>query len=235
MAIKCASNNIRALAKAVQRAAAEGQERINLAARLWSRFNPENTRWFLVPSSADQPANRHGKVFFKESKSGLPQITCGLWVEKGWGKVAGETLDKPLAEILTDSWTWHGFIDSLKRGEVAEAIRRIAQAASQSVTLKVIPAYANGDPFPFWLQSRGDDLKVIECPCREELQVIASCQRLIDLAQALGDFPNSEWIYIDCYLGVHITLAPANKWPGEYWSPGEIWHRLLSPWRVWLV
>jgi len=152
-------------------------------------------------------------------------------VEKGLGRVAGRALDQPEAVIMTNSWVWHDFLEAMKQGQVTESIRRIALAAGQPVTLEIRAAYADDT---FQLQSEGDDLEVIQCPDMEELQSLASCTTITELGHFLGGFPTAEWIYIDCYLGINITLDPADKWSGEYWSPDDIWQRILLPWRSWL-
>ena len=138
---------------------------------------------------------------------------------------------------MTSSWVWHSSIDALKAGEVAQAARRVACAADQPVILEIIPYYAGGASSgdAFWAQSWGDELEVIKPSALDELQAVASCRTLSDLAQGLTSLPNSEWIYLDWYLGVHVELQPLNEPEEPCWTADELWQRVLSAWGTWLV
>ena len=53
-----------------------------IAARPWNKFDPDNTLWWVVPST-EWPAYKHGKLFFSRDRAPENSLFCGLHVEKG--------------------------------------------------------------------------------------------------------------------------------------------------------
>lgn len=83
-----------------------------LAARPFNRFEPENTIWWLVPST-EWPAFKYGKYFVNQAKNST-QFEVGFYLEKGHGseilQVYGDSKGNR-AQILDETWEWQRLID----------------------------------------------------------------------------------------------------------------------------
>ena len=60
-----------------------------LTARPYNRFEPENTTWWLVPTT-DWPAYRLPKILISKEKNDENLYHIGLYAEKGHGHVVAE-------------------------------------------------------------------------------------------------------------------------------------------------
>ncbi len=75
--------------------------------RPYNHFSPDNTLWWLVPST-EWPAFKYAKLFFLSRPEDLPigtsGVYCGLYVEKGLNIKVKEFYPKEL--IQTALWDW---------------------------------------------------------------------------------------------------------------------------------
>jgi len=106
---------------------------LKLTPRPHNRFAPDDTIWWLVPSS-EWPAHKFGKFFFESRKERLPDrspdsIYFGLYVEKGLSPVVGSIY--PRTWIMDGDWFWAEFLEKLQSGlpESSPAERIIAISA----------------------------------------------------------------------------------------------------------
>jgi hypothetical protein len=92
--------NPRLLASAVQEVVA------GLTPRPWNRFDPDETLWWLVPST-EWPAYHHGKLVFSNERAPAGEIFAGLNVEKGFGEIAARAYPKTQrTQLLGHGWAW---------------------------------------------------------------------------------------------------------------------------------
>ena len=73
--------NARSVAYAVK-SVMSSRGMVNVAARPWNMYDPENTFWWLVPHT-EWPAYNHGKFFFSPDRAPKGFLFCGLHIEKG--------------------------------------------------------------------------------------------------------------------------------------------------------
>jgi hypothetical protein len=223
-----------------------------------NRFEPENTLWWIVPST-DWPAYRYGKGVLRKSDFQPAQVQCGLHVEKGFDPVAaivypnlakrGHTLDK--------NWIWHQFTQDLANGKVGETAQAITDITGSPVVLEVNIWYPT-DPEDFqphgiaqseeakddaprpgeaghiWFEVNGQELqKLGEARLTDFAREVEGCQR----AGELVDFAKRDpvkWAWIDLYIGVLVSLAPGCPAGEGEESLSLVWQRLIRPWLPWI-
>lgn len=246
---ECEFPNVHSLALEM-RETAELVSGLQLSPRPWNRFEPENTRWWLVPSR-DWPAYHHGKLSLDPTDEEGNVLFCGFDVEKGVAPIVGEGY--PAARrrdlIMADSWTWHRFMTDLTAGVVGDVVQELAHSMGQSMRLEFRTEYAsNLDEFN--PEARLNTLLVFEIGGTElsltksegehwRFQPVASCAKLAELPycmQAMHDL--LEWIWIDLYFGILVSRGKKDE-PvverGELWSSTDLWEKALMSWQPWLV
>jgi len=129
--------------------AAELVSGLDLSPRPWNRFEPENTRWWLVPST-DWPAYRRGKLSLDPTDEKANVLYCGFDVEKGFAPIVGEGYPSTRRRdlIMRNSWTWHRFMTDLTRGVVDDVVQEVAHRTGRSLRLEFRADYAS-DPEDF--------------------------------------------------------------------------------------
>ncbi len=102
-----------------------------LSARPWNKYDPDNTLWWLVPST-DWPAYKHGKMFFCQKRASKGHLFCGLHIEKGFDPIVESAY--PFARgrrlIMGSDWVWFDFLSDLDANRVSSTIAQ----ASLSMT-----------------------------------------------------------------------------------------------------
>lgn len=113
---ECEFPNVHALALEM-RETAELVTGLNLSPRPWNRFEPEISRWWLVPST-DWPAYHHGKLSFDPKDEKASILYCGFDVEKGFGSIVAQAYSSTRSRnlIMGNSWTWYRFVTDLAGG-----------------------------------------------------------------------------------------------------------------------
>jgi len=215
----------------------------------WNRFERENTRWWLVPSS-DWPAYHHGKVSFDPTDKEANVLYCGFDVEKGFAPIVSEAYPSTRQRklLLRDSWTWHSFMTDLVGGEVDEVVEEVAHRTGQSLILEFRAAYASA-PDDFDPQARlgtkivfeisGTELAAVGSEGEEwRFQPVGSCTKLAHLSDCIHSISDLDWIWIDLYFGILVSQGKPDE-PvverGELWSGTDLWEKALMPWQPWLV
>jgi len=222
---------------------------LDLSPRPWNRFEPENTRWWLVPS-ADWPAYHHGKLSFDPTDDKAKVVYCGFDIEKGFGPIVSEgypsTRQRKL--IMRDSWTWNRFVTDLTGGVVGDVVQEVAQRTGRSLRLEFRADYAS-DPDDFDpeapLSSRivfeisGAELAAMGSEDEEwRFQPVGSCTKLADLGDCIHSISDLDWIWIGLYFGILAGRRKPNGptgEPSELWSSSDLWEKALLPWQAWLV
>jgi len=145
---ECEFANVQALAHEM-REIAELVSGLNVSPRPWNRFEPKNTRWWLVPST-DWPGYHHGKLSFDPKDEKANVLYCGFDIEKGFAPIVGEGYPSTRRRnlIMRNSWTWHRFMKDLAGGVVADVVQEVADRTGKSLRLEFRADYAS-DPDDF--------------------------------------------------------------------------------------
>lgn len=213
-----------------------------------NRFSPEESLWWVIPSSK-WPAYQYGKyTFWAENNT----LCCGLGIEKGLEpKVALlYSKGKPSPLALDKEWAWYGFLDSLKSGELAEVFSLIEDHIERPVQLEISihPLRDRGDfnryetrfdqnetPFDqIRFSSTSNQLSIttdeITNPDFNALKKISS---LADLYKILTS-DLLAWFWVDFNIWVPFKLPEEGDNPQGLWSAWDITERILLPLGRWV-
>jgi hypothetical protein len=211
--------------------------------RPYNRFSPDSTVWWLVPSS-DWPSYEYGKFFFDDRPRHLgPQsgVYCGFHVEKGLSKRIAEFFRKDLIE--TDEWAWEAFVKN-----ISDCFPVFSASQVLSVHVSYIPAEKASyldSPESFLSQKEqfAASSAVFTIDSAQKLELLdialnASCSEIADhfdgkvrnafelktLLADLVSFPQSDWSWVDMYIG---RVA-------DHGTIGGLWNDHLKPWSSWI-
>lgn len=252
-------STVQEMARAV-RESAEVIEGKQFSPRPWNRFEPENTEWWIVPST-NWPAYRHGKGALGFSTLFSDCIMCSLFVEKGLGRTAAQAFPDLTRRglIMDKDWVWFAFVEGLADGRIARAAQAITQETNNPVILYVSAWYASDptdfDPHPLldaealaaecrspldsgrvWFSVEDGTLEKLEERCiGDAMSEVAACRKLDCLPAAFGSDALAQWIWYDVYIGTLIRLTRDHRAYGDLWDASDIWHKLLRPWMPWIV
>jgi hypothetical protein len=226
----------------------QNEPSLRLTARPWNRFEPENTEWWLVPST-DWPAYRHGKFFFKERNENR-DLYCGLFVEKGLDPSIAVAYPSGKRLVMDDDWTWHRLLSDMASGQLRGATLEVIQRTGRPLLVLVDggfvedPASYDPDAPPMdWnylsFRTDGAELEHISSDLTgTQFAEIAGCSTLADIAGAIVQMSHLEWTWIDVHLGAELEMAPSEYDPqylSDAWDAAELWDRCLAPWQRWVT
>lgn len=259
MTIICDFENIQEMAREVAESA-NAIEKRKFTLRPWNRFAPEDTLWWLVPTT-EWPAYAHGKGVLSPGSRLYPQqVFCGIHIEKGLGTVAAQVYPalQPRKLVLEPHWTWFKFLESLQNGALVRAVEEIRQETKTSVVIEVA-AWYTADPTDFdpyrppngndesdcrssidggqvWFTVEGGQVKKLVTYCQQDVtRPIAKCQSLPELANALQHTKDLVWSWIDFSIGTMVWLQKDAQEPGQNWDANDVWDKLIRPWQQWIV
>ncbi len=104
--------------------------------RPWNCYRPENTLWWLVPST-EWPAYKYGKiVIFKTDNS--DNFRVGFVFEKGFSTKAGQILSSGKAKKFCTKldWIWNDMLNDIQSGKFEENLSAISK--SLNMPLKIL-------------------------------------------------------------------------------------------------
>lgn len=230
---------------------------IDLTPRPYNRFEPDDTIWWLVPST-EWPAYKYGKLFFDSRSEKIPnykdEIFFGFYIEKGLGQKVSKIYHQSL--IMDDDWLWKEFIYSLLNNKISPILSRILFPKGElilAISINNIPpekASLIESPESFLSQKErfeasyvlfkilGDQFKTQLFgkrinPVNQDIAkytngAIIKSTNLAEIASKLINFPNSEWMWIDFYLGATIQKNIDEK------TAIKLWKEYLEHWKPWL-
>jgi hypothetical protein len=212
--------------------------------RPFNRFSPDESPWWLV-GNADWPAYKHGKLFFVSRREQMPArqngVYCGFNVEKGLGRRVAGLYPKELIE--GDDWAWERFTASISAEFPALPLPQYV-----SVAVSQIPpdAARYGDsPESFLAQKESFRASQADftLDARQQLRLLSMDvnQNSAEIAQHFGTkiraaaslsalladlctFPQSDWSWVDLYIGTVVRKGPV----------GKLWNNCLKPWSGWV-
>lgn len=248
MALGIRYPNARSAAYAVQRElTAQGWQ--PLSARPWNRYDPDNTFWWLVPST-DWPAYKHGKVFFSPERAPAEHLFCGLHIEKGLDPSVAPAYTSARGRrlIMTPEWTWFDFLADFDSGRLRSAIIRAREATGTLLLLRLEAGFVEDPgsfdpqaprPKPKWdtvvFDASGSTLSLTTCETPANLLTdVAGSQTLGDLARSIPAIPTISWVWLDAFIGTIFTRIFAATDP-DSWDASRLWTNFLSMWTPWLA
>lgn len=206
--------------------------------RPYNRFNPDATTWWLVPST-DWPSFRYAKLFFHSKPSDIPHgmkgVHCGLSLEKGLDVKVKEFYPKEL--IKTALWDWDAVIRS-----VANSWPKVESRQIVSLSLSYIPPDGSVSSVDSFLDLKNNfrashsfftvdsDLRLsihgtpylndknFEIAEHFRTRILPSTD-VPTLLGGLESFPQSDWCWIDFYIGTVVDGG----------SVGDLWKKDLRP------
>jgi hypothetical protein len=212
--------------------------------RPFNRFSPDESLWWLVGCS-DWPAYKHGKLFFVSRREELPGhqngIFCGFNIEKGLSRRVAGLYPKEL--IGGDDWAWERFAASISAGFPALPLPQYVSVAVSYIPIET--ALYDDSPESFFAQKESFEASQADFTLgahqRLELLSVDANQNCAEIAQHfetkiraaatlsclladLQTFPQSDWCWVDLYVGAVVSKGPI----------GKLWNDYLKPWSAWL-
>jgi len=212
--------------------------------RPFNRFSPDESLWWLVGCS-DWPAYKYGKLFFDSRPEQIPShqtgIYCGFNIEKGLSRRVAGLYSKELIE--GDDWDWERFT-----GSISAEFPALPPPQFVSVAVSYIPtdtARYDDSPESFLAQKESfgasqaeftldthQRLELLSMDVNQNCSDIAqhfetrirAAANLSSLVADLRTFPQSDWSWVDLYIGTVVGKGPV----------GRLWNDCLKPWSAWL-
>ena len=205
--------------------AVKAQHRLELTPRPWQHQAPDDTLWWLVPSS-DWPAYRHGKFVFSLAKDGprkaligfnddvieASKLFAGVNVEKGYGRVATEVdpvLRRKTDQVLDPGWLWYRLTEGPGPRQFAQILGAVS--AKATLHLYVVSSYVHDRESEV---QRERDAIVFSCSASGittllsngfPVGVLRGCTGATDfvqLARGLREVDDYHWV--DIYAGTYV-------------------------------
>jgi hypothetical protein len=206
--------------------AIKAQAAPELSPRPWQQHSPNDTLWWLVPSS-EWPAYRHGKFVFSFAKDGprkallgvndpviqTDKLFAGVNVEKGYGRLAAEVdpvLRRKSDQILDPGWLWYQLIEERGARRFAETLQIVSGNAT--LHLYVVSSYVHDRDTD---APRERDAILFDCSVTGISALLANgfpvgVLRGCDLATNFGQLARhlgqvDEYHWVDIYAGTYVT------------------------------
>ncbi len=185
-------------------------------ARPWNRFRPEETKWWLVPTTAWPSYGKEKICFWRQGK----YLYGGFNVEKGI-EVSSEDIKCDAKNVLmTESWQWNDFIADCTSGEIDTMVDNFNDKVNFPVHMTLsanivnsIPGYdpygnKKSDSIEFAITS--DTLKL----CEKEFDLSAlspfeNIEGIREIPESLSEVMGHNWLWMDVmiYAPIHYIKA----------------------------
>ncbi len=214
---------------------------VKFSARPFNPHRPEETVWWVVPSS-EWPAYRFGKyTFWKESSL----LWCGFNVEKGLGSCAAKNYGTRVINKMTLSadWQWNSFLTDLREGKVAEALNQVQHASQSSVHIIIdISPMRDRDDHDFGTEGlhnasfqydAGDLTLLVNNVSDPAWQELPAALSLVDMADWCLR-PDLEWFWVVVNMVIPMEIPSGDISTGNLWGEHEIFDHVLAPFKPWV-
>ncbi len=232
---------------ATQLRAASRAAGVDLHPLPYSRYNPEDTTWWLSPVG-ENPAYAFGKIVVERPtiiEEGATII--GLHVEKGVGPSAAgifEDSARGRRLVMRHDWLWHAFARGMKSGAVEKDLV-VAEAAAEGLPLVVAivaslqwPPRLDGDedrPVDedaverAWYRPSAGALTLIDRKTPTLLKALDDHETLASMAAKIDAIPKVDWTWVEVLIGVPFQSVPSAGLSGS-----DVWRRACDPWLRWV-
>jgi hypothetical protein len=209
--------------------------------RLLNRYKPDNTLWWVVPST-EWPAYKYGKLFFSTEREYVPAgfLFCGLHVEKGLGPKAEGPHTSAL--IMRSDWLWSSFLSDLGSDKLSPAIARASDATGEPTIIIIKAAVfvqnrgSSASDDRQWVRFESSDGSTVKATKPSNsghlLDNLLDSQSLSVLVEHISAVPNPDWVWLDVLIGNQFELMPSVN-HSVAWDSLQLWKKVLSVWETW--
>lgn len=224
----------------------------NLTARPFNRFEPENTIWWLIPST-EWPAYKYGKLFFEATDK---NIFCGYNLEKGVS-IGSDIYNTSL--LMDRDWIWNKFIASLEKKDegLSSILKHLTVKELKShiiISASLLPTdnmSSFESPDSFLAQKTDFESTEIEFEISNNLNLRCERFKANKIQKNIAEYfksellyetsiskvaskingdnmPDFNWSWIDIYIGINIPVSQRKI------TAIQLWKYYLEPWEPWL-
>ena len=176
-------------------------------ARPWNRFRPEETKWWVVPSTA-WPSFGNEKLCFWCSGN---YLYGGYNVEKGI-EVSRDDLQYDAKNILmTPEWKWNHFLKDCSTGEIDLLVDSFYEKVNfpvyMNLSANLVNEISGYDPYG---NKKSDNIEFSITDdtmriCEKELKISAlspfeNIEGLREIPESLEDVTGLNWLWIDVMI-----------------------------------
>lgn len=201
-----------------------------LVARPYNRFKPEETIWWLVPTT-DWPAYHLPKIIISKEKD---EYCLGLYVEKGHGYVVA-TVDeskKIKSSIMDKSWFWDKFCEEIKK-EDSKLNKMLEKMIDYKIYVNIELSYVNynreesmkeGLPLSDFKAGEikflinKEDIELISKKPNPEnqditklIEVLFECKNLTEVVNQINNFDQIEWTWCDFSIWTELESTVSDQ------------------------
>ena len=213
----------------------------------YSRFEPEDTTWWLSPVG-ENPAYAFGKIVMEGPTIVDDGATViGLHVEKGVGPTAAGIFEETARGgrlVMQNDWLWHAFV----RGIASGAVERDLVAAEETAAgLPLVVEVVASLQWPPRLDADEDRpvdpdaverlryrassgaLTLVQRKTRTLLKELGDHEDLPSIAAKIRAIDKVDWVWVEVLLGVPFRSVPSGGL-----TASEVWQRACAPWLRWV-
>lgn len=176
-------------------------------ARPWNRFRPEETKWWVVPSTA-WPSFGNEKLCFWCSGN---YLYGGYNVEKGI-EVSRDDLQYDAKNIMmTPEWKWNHFLKDCSTGEIDLLVdsfyEKVNFPVHMNLSANLVNEISGYDPYG---NKKSDNIEFSITDdtmriCEKELKISAlspfeNIEGLREIPESLEDVTGLNWLWIDVMI-----------------------------------
>ena len=248
MALYCTFNSRREASSTIGNTAK--QRGIQLFERPWNFYEPDNTAWWLIPST-EWPAYRHGKFFFDEVEGHSNILLCGVYIEKGIGSELRGVYSSASGRrcIMQTDWAWFRLLHNFRHGKVEALITKLSNDINSPVEVQIESSYVSDpqsfdpyevslghDSYRFELQRQSNALTLVESKITAHLSdILSNVGTISDLSGVLDELNKNPWLWVDVFIALQFhTLPPSDLALDDIWNSNAVWDRFLCNFLPWL-
>jgi hypothetical protein len=232
---------------AIQLRGAASAAGVDLHPLPYSRFNPDDTTWWLSPVG-DNPAFAFGKIVVEPPTVAHPgAVLVGLHVEKGVGPSAAGIFEETARGrrlVMERGWLWHPFARAMRSGELDRGLAVAEQAAAGlPLIVEVVaslqwPPKLDGDedrPIDpdgverAWYRPEEGSLTLLGMEAPKLLSTLGVNETLASIAAKISAIDHSDWVWVEIMMGVPLVPVPSNGL-----TAADVWRRACTPWLGWV-
>ncbi len=223
-----------------------------LTSRPWNMHDPDNSTWWIVPSS-EWPAYKHGKFHFAWGDKERRTLFIGIYFEKGLDPSVSLVYScaRGLRNIMENDWTWFRLIRDLENNRIPQAVKSVASNLPIPLELTIDGGYVS-DPCDFdshapkfsWDKyffewdntSVRFDLKRASAEA-DLLGELKQFSRFEELPVILRNFNTNRWLWVNLHFGIRLQLHRDDLQNENFatWDASDCWANLLRGLSPWLI
>ncbi|MCF7791038.1 MAG: hypothetical protein K9M56_03470 [Victivallales bacterium] len=194
---------------------------LNYTRRPKYRFDPNDTDWWLVPSTAN-PHYKYAKLVFSRDNIKKSILTAGLHIEKGLDKQVKAVYSSKKASnfIMDESWYWNRFITKLNDNFFFKILENLF-TGFPSIKISIDGGYVSEptkfDPYQekklgwdkyifTWKNENIDNLLLSETKRNAYILKLHHIKCIEDLRYFLLKISNDPWLWLNLNITVPFTI-----------------------------